>query len=186
MREKITRHRNKREKTGRWMKSEGGMRTLTKGHRLTAPQAMHKHETLPLQQLYAKRGKGGARRRPREHVGCDVLLSFLEVTCKPHTKICGQHDHLLSSPRGYVSSGQKASRKNTHQSMWKKSLGVCVLARSRGGSTLLSLLGGGSISKFCSRPRGPSDLNRQCFSFFFVLLVAECYGPRACISSDDI
>ena len=45
------------------MKSEGGMRTLTKGHRLTAPQAMHKHETFPLQ-LYAKRGKaehGGGR-----------------------------------------------------------------------------------------------------------------------------
>ena len=33
-------------------------------------------------------------------MGCDVLLSFLEVTCKPHTKMCRQHDHLISSPRG--------------------------------------------------------------------------------------
>lgn len=134
--------------------------------------------------IVRKERKGGARRRPREHVGCDVLLSFLEITCKPHTKMCRQHDHLISSPRGVrFFRAESIPRKHSPVDV---EVAWCVCPRPISWGLDTAIVARGWVNFKILQPPPESPTSVILLYFFEFLLVAERYGPRACISSDDI
>lgn len=88
--------------------------------------------------------EGGRRSmwvRPR-----DVLLLWVRVEITCTTNYLGNAADYQSLRMGYISSGNKAFRKNTHHSMWNDALSCSFVASScPGGFVLGSQLGIGDV-----------------------------------------